>query len=138
MTKARDIAVEDRMADLFQPDIMLASQFFDRLRRRSEYVGERRLMIAVLEDAIDVYRKQAAAKDGHGRNLFNETEEWFEAHDHSWLYGFENICDVLDLDAEYIRRGLHGVKARARSGQAGVVVELRQDEDDEPRRAAGD
>src|SRR5205823_1094876 len=61
--KDREYATDDRLAGLFQPDTLLPSQFFDRVRRRSEHDGERRLMIAVLEDAVDVYRKQAGAQD---------------------------------------------------------------------------
>ena len=53
---------EERLGPLFTPDTLLPSQFFDRVRRRVEHDGERRLMIAVLEDAVDVYRKQAGAQ----------------------------------------------------------------------------
>jgi len=136
--KDRESATEERMADLFQPDTILPSQFFDRLRRRTEYNGERRLMVAVLEDAVDVYRKQAAARDPRGRTMFDDAEEWFEADDRMWLYSFENICDVLDLNADYLRRGLHAWKQRARHPQADVVVSLRSEDDEQRRRAAAD
>jgi len=43
---------------------LLPSQFFDRVRRRSEHDGDgRRLMIAVARGRVDVYRKQAGAQD---------------------------------------------------------------------------
>src|SRR5213593_3249827 len=105
--KDRDYAVDERLGGLFQPDTLLPSQFFDRMRRRIEHDGERRLMIAVLEDAVDVYRKQAGAGDPRGQALFREAEEWIEDRDRTWLFSFENICDVLDIDSEYVRRGLH-------------------------------
>src|SRR5713101_7236360 len=105
---------EERLGPLFQPDTLLPSQFFDRMRRRVEHDGERRLMIAVLEDAVDVYRKQAAAQEARGQQLLREAEEWIEDRDRTWLFSFENICDVLDIDAEYLRRGLHAWKARVR------------------------
>ena len=112
--KEREQTLDERYAGLFQPDTLLPSQFFDRVRRRTEHEGERRLMIAVLEDAVDVYRKQAAARDARGEQLFREAEEWIEDRDRSWLFSFENICDVLDIDGDYLRRGLHEWKARAR------------------------
>jgi len=117
---------------------LLPSQFFDRVRRRSEHDGERRLMIAVLEDAVDVYRKQAGAQDARGQQLFHEAEEWIEDADQSWLFSFQNICDVLGLDADYLRRGLRVWKERALEGRRGKVVSLRADERDELRKVSGD
>src|SRR5437763_4545235 len=120
--KDREHATDDRLGTLFQPDTLLPSQFFDRVRRRTEHEGERRLMIAVLEDAVDVYRKQAGNKDPRGEQLFNEAEAWIEDPDRTWLFSFQNICDVLDIDADYLRRGLREWKQRARSGHRGQVV----------------
>ncbi len=120
--KHRDPTAEERLSALFQPDTLLPVQYFDRLRRRAEYDGERRLMIAVLEDAVDVYRKQAAAHDLRGRTMFEDAESWIEATDRTWLFSFENICDVLDLDAACIRRGLREWKRRMRDGQRRIVV----------------
>ncbi len=135
--KERDSHPEERLTGLFTPDTLLPSQFFDRLRRRSEYDGERRLMIAVLEDAVDVYRKQAGARDPRGRQLFVEAESWVEDNDRAWLFSFENICDVLDIDATYLRRGLREWKKRALAGEARQFVVLRAgDEDDEDLRKA--
>ena len=135
--KDRDITAEDRLAGLFQPDTLLPVQFYDRLRRRADYDGERRLMIAVLEDAVDVYRKQAAAKDHRGRQLFEDAESWIESPEHTWLFSFQNICDVLGLDAEYLREGLRTLKRRARAGQPARVVVLRTTDANELRRVNG-
>src|SRR5438093_17960 len=104
--KQREHTADERLGEIFQPDTLLPSQYFDRVRRRTEHDGERRLMIAVLEDAVDVYRKQAGARDPRAQQLFQDAEEWMEDTDRSWLYSFENICDVLDIDADYLRRGL--------------------------------
>ena len=82
-------------------------------------------MVAILEDAIDVYRKQAAARDTRKRHMFEDAETWIEDRDATWIFSFENICTVLDLEPEYIRRGLHDWKrwARAAAG-VGQVVRL--------------
>src|SRR5947207_4910325 len=136
--KDREHAVDERLAGLFQPDTLLPSQFFDRIRRRSEHDGERRLMIAVLEDAVDVYRKQAGARDARTQQLFHEAEEWIEDPDRTWLFSFQNICDVLGLDADYLRPGLRVCKERALEGRRGQVVCLRADEPDELRKVSGD
>jgi hypothetical protein len=128
-------AIEDRAPGLFQPDTLLPTQYFDRMRRRrTEYDGERRLMIAVLEDAVDVYRKQHGAQDPRGRVLFEEAAEWIESTDQTWIFSFENICDVLDIDSAYVRRGLHALKRRAARPK---VVEIRPEHGDDFRRASG-
>jgi hypothetical protein len=136
--KEREFGVEERLAGLFQPDTLLPSQFFDRIRRRRQFDGERRLMIAVLEDAVEIYRKQAGAMDPRGRQLFKEAEEWVEDTGRTWLFSFENICDVLDIDAQYLRRGLHTWKERGQGDRRGQVVTLHADHEDELRKASGD
>jgi hypothetical protein len=134
MKEREQIGLEERLATLLQPDTLLPSQFFDRMRRRTEFDGERRLMIAVLEDAVDVYRKQVGAQDARGQHLFREAEEWIEDTDRTWLFSFENICDVLDIDSQYVRRGLHALKRR---GPRAKIVAIRPDHAGELRQASG-
>ena len=136
--KEREYGLEERMAGLIQPDTLLPSQFFDRVRRRSELDGERRLMIAVLEDALDVFRKQVGAHDVRGKQLFHEAVDWLEDAEANDLFSFENICDVLDLNAEYIRRGLKSLQARLLDKPRGQVVTLHPDQPEELRKASGD
>ena len=130
--KDRDTAAgaDDRGAGLFVPDTMLPSQYFDRMARRTEYDGERRLMIAVLEDAVDVYRKLAGARDARRQQMFRDAEEWIDSDDRAWIFSFQNICDVLSIEAEYLRRGLRAIKKQAEA--QGNVVVLRTDRDGEP------
>jgi len=119
----------------FEPDTLLPSQFFDRLRGR-ERRGEWRLMVAILEDAVNVYLKQAAATDPHQCQLFEEAEEWIETHDRQYVFSFESICDALGLDPDYVRGGLRRAKERAR----GRGEERAGDASDTPaalRRASG-
>jgi hypothetical protein len=127
--KDRDTAEgsDERGGGLFVPDTMLPSQYFDRMARRTEYEGERRLMIAVLEDAVDVYRKLAGARDARRQQMFHDAEEWIESDDRAWIFSFLNICDVLAIEAEYLRRGLRAVKKQAQA--SGHVVVLRTGRD---------
>jgi hypothetical protein len=129
--KEKDITAEERIQELFQPDTLLPSQYFDRIRRRSLFDGERRLMVAILEDAVEVYRKQAGATDRKRRQLFEDAESWIESADTKWIFSFENICDVLGIHSAYLRKGLRAWKARA-GGVRGQVVAFRSDsvEDD--------
>jgi hypothetical protein len=123
--KNRDVTAEDRVQDLFQPDTLLPSQYFDRVRRRASFDGERRLMVAILEDAVEVYRKQVCARDRKRRTLFEDAQAWIESSDKTWIFSFENICDVLNIDAGYLRQGLRRWK-KAHGPDRGNVVPFRE------------
>jgi hypothetical protein len=114
----RDHNLDERAGSVFQPDTLLASQYFDRVRRRAGVAGERRLMVAVLEDAVTTYMKHAGATDPQRAELFTEAEAWIESDDAVSFYSFENVCAVLDLDPEYLRRGLRASKRRARDAES--------------------
>ena len=119
------MSFEERLAGLFEPHTVLPAQYFDRLRRRTEFDGERRLMLAVLEDAVDCYRKHVVARDHRGHQLFMDAETWIDAPDSNWLFSFQNICDVLGLESEYLRAGLRKIKAAALLRGPGRMVQLR-------------
>jgi hypothetical protein len=62
--------------------------------------------LAVLEDAVHCYRKYATARDRSGKEYFREVEEWIMGGGDGWIFAFENVCDLLGLDPQYVRRGL--------------------------------
>lgn len=113
------LSAQDRLVGLFEPDVLLPAQFFAAFRRIGGLDRERLLMLAVLEDAVDCYQKYSLAKDPRGQQLFSEAKEWVDSGDKGWLFSFENICDTLEIDPSYVRRGLsrwrdqHKVRARA-------------------------
>jgi hypothetical protein len=131
-----DHDIHEHGAGLFAPDTMLATQYFDRLRRRRDLTGEQRLMCAVIEDAVDSYLKHAAAIRPEHQDRFAEAEAWIESADRSWLYAFETICDYLGLDAGYLRDGLRRYKAGARRQTATPAPEVA--ETPERRRASNE
>ena len=88
---------------LFEPDVLLPDQFFTACRRTAGIEPERLLMLAVLEEAVESYRACAFARDARSRQTFAEAQDWFESTDRGWLFAFESICDVLEIDAGYIR-----------------------------------
>jgi len=88
---------------LLQPDVLLPQQMHGRQRRHA--VAECNLVSAVLQDAIDCYKKHAFALDFRGRRLFRETCEWVNSRSRM-PFSFEHICEVLDLNSAYIRQGL--------------------------------
>ncbi len=139
MSEAKDVLYE-RGPGVFQPDTLLASQYFDRLRRRAGHGGEWALMVAILEDAVNVYLKHAATTEPHNARLFEEAEAWIEQDDPTWIFSFRSISDLLGLDADYLRDGLRRAKTRARRAPAParVALAVSAPDDADIRRASGE
>jgi len=91
---------------LVEPEILLPSQFYNRSRGLSVLEGERRLMLAILEDAVSCFQKYAGASRPRSKRLFQEAEEWFMDEGDTWVFSFESICAVLRIDPEYFRNNL--------------------------------
>lgn len=91
---------------LIEPEILLPSQFFKGFRGHAILEGERRLMLAVLEDAVSCFQKYAGARRPRNQRLFREAEQWFLEEDSSWPFSFEAVCAVLGFNPEYVRRRL--------------------------------
>ena len=88
---------------------LLPEQFYTPAQESHErWTGERGLMLAVLEEAVHSYLKYRNATTRRGRRLFAETQAWFWSDDQEYLFAFENICTYLQLDPNYVRRGLEG------------------------------
>jgi hypothetical protein len=79
-------------------------------------------MLAVLEDAVDCYQKYAHTRDPRSRQMFEESREWVTSGDRTWLFSFENICDTLEISAEYVRRGLREWAERNQNGRRPKVT----------------
>lgn len=86
-----------------EPDVAAPVEFDTMFGRPRVAEGERRLMMAVLEDAIACYRRRVSTHDWDSTRMYLEAREWVASRDCSHLYSFENICDVLGIDAEYLR-----------------------------------
>jgi hypothetical protein len=114
----------DRAARVLVPNALLPVQYFDRIRRRKLLTGERRLMLAVLEQAVEEYLRRSRSVDRRGRRLFAETAQWFQSADRSHLYCFPNVCDHLGLEAEYLRQQLRrcGPEGRPASPASATAV----------------
>ncbi len=65
--------------------------------------GEKRLMLAVLTDAIDILMKGPGVNDPRRTTVFEETVAWFTRDDADWPCSFVNVCDALGIDARAVR-----------------------------------
>ncbi len=100
------LSVGEKVTSLFQPDTLLSAQYLETFRPKAHLEPEKRLMLGVLEDAVACFQKYLLARDGKGRAMFREAEEWVMEEGSDWLFSFENICEVLGFDSQYMRQGL--------------------------------
>lgn len=88
------------------PAAVLPEQFYNLATAPASMNGVLALMHAVLDDALWCWQKQFTAKSQRERRLACEAERWLFNEDVSWPFAFVNICAALDLEPNYIRRGL--------------------------------
>lgn len=96
----------ERVSSLFQVDTLAAQQYHDTYRRKIPQQSEIRLMLAVLEDAINCYQDNLFAVNKKRIPLFKEAQDWFMNDDASWIFSFVSICSILNLEPEYFRLGI--------------------------------
>jgi hypothetical protein len=100
------LRLKDKVFSLFEPDALLPVQYFETLRRKVPLEPEKRLMWAILAGAVDCYQKYLAdPRDKHSEE-FSEVESWIMESDSDWFCSFDNVCENLEIDPQYLRRGL--------------------------------
>ena len=88
-------------------ELLTPEQFFVPADRTGiAWTPERRLLLAVLEDAVVTFLRYCNDRTTRGKRLFRETQEWFASPERMSVCAFECICDHLNLDADYLRLGL--------------------------------
>ena len=98
--------LDERLPGLFEPDTLLPIQYFEAMRKKHLLEGEKRLILSVLEDAIECFMKCIDASTSKGQRLFRDADEWIAHEDKRWVFSFDNVCDMLDINPEYMRMGL--------------------------------
>jgi hypothetical protein len=77
---------------------------YEAVYRRAEPAsGERRLLLAVLEDGIRTLLKYARASHGRAFNLRREALAWLTSQDRGDVFAFESICEALGIDSDRLR-----------------------------------
>ena len=122
MSYETGLSMEERVTSLFQPDTLLPEQYLDTFRRKLHLEPEKKLMLAVLEDAIACFQKYVFARDGKGKMLFQEAEDWVQDTNGDWLFSFANVCETLGFNPDYLRQGLAQWKAERLESRARAKV----------------
>lgn len=66
---------------------------------------EQRLLLGVLEDALNTFQKGVALRRYRSRE-FRQAEAWLASNDTTWCFSYVNVCDFLGLDVSGCRDAL--------------------------------
>ncbi|HEY1371860.1 MAG TPA: hypothetical protein VGH50_05270 [Candidatus Binatia bacterium] len=86
----------------FTQDASLYAQYWGTFAKTGDIEPEKRLFAAVLDDAVKNYRKLVITR---GRR-FVEEETWLFSDDKNATFSFCNVCEVLGLNPDRVRRSL--------------------------------
>ena len=122
MSYDNGLSMEERVTSLFQPDTLLPDQYLETFRRKLYLEPEKKLMLAILEDAIACFQKYAFARDSKGKALFSEAEQWIREGTAGGIFAFDSVCEVLGLNPSYLRQGLVTWKKSALAARSPAKV----------------
>jgi len=125
--------MDERVTSLFQPDTLLPDQYLDTFRRKLHLEPEKKLMLAILEDAVACFQKYLFARDSKGKAQFRDTGDWIFQRDDSGVFSFNIVCETLGIEPNYLRRGLEQWQQRVTQQTQAQVIQLRPPRD-KPRR----
>ena len=102
----RSLVTDEAVGSLFQPDSLLLGQYFDTLRRKTVLEPEKRLMLAILKDAVGTFQADLFAANAKSSRRFEQAKDWITETDGDWVFSFANVCEHLGLNPAYVRNGL--------------------------------
>ncbi len=108
------------LGSMFVPSILTPDQYYDERRDDSTLRPIKRLMLAILEDALRCLQKNANAKYGTRRRTYREAEQWLCGDNGNGLFSFKIVCETLGIEPAYLRSGLRqwrDVELRSEGGQ---------------------
>src|SRR5215813_10951102 len=97
---------EERNPTPLEPDTLVPAQYFDRVGSDAAFQPEKRLMLAVLEEAIATFQRHVMSDNRRSQRLVEEVEAWTAGAEADWPFSFENVCAALELEPEYLRNGM--------------------------------
>lgn len=98
------------VGDLLNPTVVLPSQ---TEATGTHWSGERRLALAVLEDAIaTLFRNLRISGNKKARLEILEVDRWIDSPSTLSPFSFENVCTACFLDPEYLRAGIKECRSR--------------------------
>jgi hypothetical protein len=97
----------DDLPSIFQGIGILPTQYGAMCRRKLPSQGERKLLFAVLEDAIRSYLRHRDGNPIARKNPdFVEAAEWLSSDEEVGPFSFVRVCDALGINPDRLRAGI--------------------------------
>ena len=127
------------LGPLLVPDVITPDQYYDSRRDDSALRPVKRLMLALLEDALRCFQNNSDAKGGLRKRLFSEAEEWLCKEGGEGPFSFETVCETLGIEPKFLRGGLldwrRSATGRFLSEASGAPIAGRASRQDQCSRA---
>jgi len=105
--EATTYIAHDDLPNIFAGVGILPVQFGETRRRKLPSEGERKLLFAVLEDAIRCYlRHRDGDTAARNNEEFVEAVQWLSSDEDSGPFTYISICEALGIDADSLRLGI--------------------------------
>jgi hypothetical protein len=96
----------DLLAKILEPDTMLPFHFYGTRQLSGQMDGQKKLMLAVLQDAVECLEKYRSPKSVIQQELYQDALNWIRDPSSDWLFCFASVCDFLGFDPAYLRQSL--------------------------------
>ncbi|MGH7933532.1 MAG: hypothetical protein ACREQN_10235 [Candidatus Binataceae bacterium] len=104
------------LGSIFVPDVLTPEQYYDARRDDSAIAPVKRLMMAVLEDALRCFQNNCDANSGPRKRLFTEAEQWLCGEGGDGPFSFDTVCETLGIEPGFLRSGLKEWRAQQLAG----------------------
>src|SRR5260370_42644096 len=104
------------IGNLFVPDVLTPEQFYDSRRDDSAIRPVKKLMMAILEDALRCFQNNADAKGGPRKRLFSEAEHRLCGEGGEGPFSFETVGETLGIEPQFLRNGLRDWRSQPLAG----------------------
>ncbi|MBM4262394.1 MAG: hypothetical protein FJ145_13315 [Deltaproteobacteria bacterium] len=89
-------------------DSLAPYEFYATFKRSHYAEPEKRLMAALLEDAVTCLTFNQPRYSRRQQKEFAAAHAWVNAQeDGDWVFSFVNVCETLGMDPSYLRGGLN-------------------------------
>jgi len=106
----------------FEAEPLLPSQFFEGRKKNEALDPEKRLMLAVLTDAVRCYQVGVCSQKTSRIRAFREAQEWLFSANGYGPFSCKNVCYALDITPGYLRKMLRKWRVRRLAGARVKVV----------------
>jgi hypothetical protein len=98
---------ESSLARLTIPDVLMPVQYYEGVRaQRPETHAMKRLMLAVLQDALRCLQTDAESRNQVHRRAVAEAETWIMDRKSRGPFAFVSICEALEGSPDHLRSGI--------------------------------